>query len=215
MREPTILLDPTAERASAMRALLARPASLAGLTVGLLDISKIEAGRLELHLAPMDACELLADTLASLQPQVAVGVQLSARGLASLQIVADRSRVRQMLLNVLGNAVKFTVAGLVDVRLTQHAGMARFTVIDSGPGIPPADVARIFDSFFQSAAALARTPRHQEGAGLGLAITQALAERHGGTVSLRSELGVGTTVTIEIPIAGPPARADTREHEHA
>ncbi|MBC7643972.1 MAG: GAF domain-containing sensor histidine kinase [Thermoleophilia bacterium] len=179
------------------------------LIADLLDLGKTEAGKLELHLAPMDAGELLADIVASLQPQVAAAVQLTASGLASLTIVADRSRLRQMLLNVLGNAVKFTVDGTVDVQLEQSGDITRFRVTDSGPGIPPADVSRIFDSFFQSEAALARTPRHREGAGLGLAITQALADRHGGTVALRSELGVGTVVTVEIPVSGPPDKAST------
>lgn len=167
----------------------------------LLDLSKIEAGHIALQPSMTDVSQLLRDVATSLRPQVeASGIELLVETPGVLVIECDRSRVRQMLLNILGNAVKFTDAGeiLATMSTTDDGGM-RCEIRDTGPGIPPEDIDRIFDSFFQSEAALARTPRENEGAGLGLAITQTLAELHGGRVELESTHGVGTTVTMYLP----------------
>jgi signal transduction histidine kinase len=161
----------------------------------------------------VDLAKLLRDTVNSLRPQVqaATEVELLVEAPDQLVITCDRSRVRQMLLNVMGNALKFTNEGHVRATLAQVKGGARITVDDTGPGIPPADLTRIFESFFQSDAALARTPRAAEGAGLGLAITQMLVELHGGTVSIESTLDVGTTVTMELPATPPAASSEATD----
>jgi signal transduction histidine kinase len=129
---------------------------------------------------------------------------MSVEGSASLVIECDRSRLRQMMLNVLGNAVKFTTEGSITAttKPSDDGGVCIY-IADTGPGIPEQDIERIFESFFQSEAALARTPRASEGAGLGLAITRMLAELHGGEVRIESTLGKGTAVTIGLP-AHPP-----------
>ncbi len=174
------------------------------LIADLLDLSKIEAGQLELHPSPMDIAALVQETTAALQTQLHPGVILAAESPATCSMVGDRGRIRQMLLNVMGNAVKFTTSGSVTTTLRLSSTEAIIDVADTGPGIPPADLERIFDSFFQSEAAQARTPREHEGAGLGLAITQALAAKHGGAVTIASTHGHGTVVTITLPLAGPP-----------
>jgi signal transduction histidine kinase len=184
---------------------------LLSLITDLLDLSRIEAGKVELRLEQVDLAKLLRDTVSSLRPQAdaASGVELVVDAPEQLTLTCDRSRVRQMLLNVLGNALKFTERGEVRTILAPApGGGAHITVRDTGPGIPPADLTRIFESFFQSDAALARTPHAAEGAGLGLAITQMLVELHGGTVTIESTLDVGTTVSMELPATPPAAPAD-------
>jgi signal transduction histidine kinase len=179
---------------------------LLSLISDLLDLSRIETGHMDLQIAHTDVAQLLRDTAASLRPQVeSSGVELAVKAPGTLVIECDRSRVRQMLLNVLGNAVKFTEEGRIDASLVStDEGGAHFEICDTGPGIPNEDIDRIFESFFQSGAALARTPRTSEGAGLGLAITRMLADLHGGTVSIASELGEGTTITIDLPATARP-----------
>ncbi|MCW2923023.1 MAG: putative Histidine kinase [Thermoleophilia bacterium] len=180
---------------------------LLGLIGDLLDLSRIEAGALELRLAAVDVVDLVRDTVASLKPQVdASGVEVVIDAPASASITCDRSRVKQILLNVLANAVKFTTEGsiFVTVTVTSEEGVS-CQVHDTGPGIPPADVERIFEPFFQSGQALVRRPRQNEGAGLGLSISRMLATAHGGDMTLTSRLGEGTTVTIDLPKLPRPA----------
>jgi signal transduction histidine kinase len=185
---------------------------LLALISDLLDLSRIEAGRLELNHTTVDVAQLLGDVVASLRPQVEKSnVQLVVDAPVSLVIECDRSRVRQMLLNVIGNAVKFTTHGSVTATLEEaDLGGVVCTISDTGPGIPSADLHRIFESFFQSNAALARTPREREGAGLGLAITRMLADAHGGGVDIESTEGEGTIVMIRLPANAPaPPAAPT------
>jgi signal transduction histidine kinase len=204
----SLLLDEpgslNSEQLEDLRIIQASSKHLLTLIADLLDLSKIEAGRLELHPSRMDVAALMREAVAALQPQVHDGVTLSGVAPETLLMMGDRGRIRQMLLNVIGNAVKFTRDGEVVARVHDDQDHVIIEVSDTGPGIPPTDIDRIFDSFFQSAAAQARTPREHEGAGLGLAITKALADRHGGAVSLASHDGQGTTVTIMLPITGPP-----------
>jgi two-component system, cell cycle sensor histidine kinase PleC len=116
-------------------------------------------------------------------------------GAASLRLRADRRRFQQVVLNLLSNAVKFTPAGgRVTVSATEAAGAITVTVADSGIGISPEDLERIFEPFVQ----LDRT-RFQEGAGLGLPLCQQLMHAHGGTLRLTSELGQGTRAEACFP----------------
>ena len=176
---------------------------LLALITDLLDLQRIEAGRVALALADEDVGTLVEAVLASVVPSVEPGVELVAdvSGLRDPIVRCDRTRVRQVLLNVLGNAIKFTERGTVTLVVHDAEDPSRvvFEVRDTGPGIPEDDQRRIFDSFFQSQAALGRTPGRREGAGLGLAITKMLVDLHGGNVHLVSTLGEGTTVTFELP----------------
>jgi signal transduction histidine kinase len=177
---------------------------LLALITDLLDLQRIEAGHVMLVLADEDLRAIVDGVAASIRPVVASGVELvsDTSQLTDPIVHCDRTRIRQVLLNVLGNAVKFTESGSVEIVARDSGDDVEITVRDTGPGIPAADQARIFESFFQSQAALGRTPGPHEGAGLGLAITRLLTELHGGTVALQSEEGVGTTVTIRLPRTG-------------
>lgn len=112
-------------------------------------------------------------------------------------VFVDRSRLLQALTNLLDNALKFTPpGGSITVSCEESAGEMRFAVSDTGRGINPADLDRIFDPFWQ-----ARGSAHL-GAGLGLAIVKAIVEQHHGRIGVESKLGVGTTVTFVLPVAG-------------
>jgi signal transduction histidine kinase len=171
------------------------------LITDLLDLQRIEAGRVTLVLDDEQLRPLLDWVVASVLPSVSKNVELvlEADALGDDAIRCDRTRVRQMLLNVIGNALKFTQSGSVRVIARGDEHEIRIDVVDTGPGIPRGDQARIFESFYQSTAAADKTPGPREGAGLGLAITRMLVELHGGSVTLESTEGVGTTVRIRLP----------------
>jgi two-component system cell cycle sensor histidine kinase PleC len=166
----------------------------------LLDLSRIEAGRLELQEEPVEVAELL-NAVRRLIQQRADQAQLtlvvgSAEGLPRLR--ADRRALRQVLLNLLSNAIKFTpAAGQVALEAAREAdGGISFLVRDTGIGIAVADIPKALEPFGQVDSSLARK---YQGAGLGLPISQALVEQHGGRLELESAPGIGTTVRVRLP----------------
>ncbi|HVA11822.1 MAG TPA: ATP-binding protein [Stellaceae bacterium] len=166
----------------------------------ILDFARAESGRLALRDEPLDLPVLIEDAVRYMAPRAeAGGVRLSA-DLAHVPtgILGDETRLRQVLVNLIGNAIKFTPRdGRVDVRaLTSAGGEARIEIRDSGIGMSSADVARAFEPFHQADASHAR---NHEGTGLGLAICDRLMRLHGGRVLLMSELGRGTVATVVIP----------------
>ena len=181
--------------------------SLLSLIDDLLDYSKLEAGRLELETLPFDLRASIHDVVALLSPQaVAKGVALEVEWEAGLphRVLGDPGRVRQVLLNLVGNAVKFTPSGSVTICARTAASNApngerafAIDVVDTGIGIAPADQARLFQPFVQADAS---TARRFGGTGLGLAITRRLLEAMGGTVALESELGKGSTFHVRLPL---------------
>ncbi|MBC7460781.1 MAG: GAF domain-containing sensor histidine kinase [Thermoleophilia bacterium] len=204
----TLLLDEpatlNAEQQEDLGIIHASSTHLLGLIADLLDLSQIETGHVQLHLATVDAARVARDVAASLRPQAeAAGTTIDVQADDGLELRCDRLRLRQILLNVAANAVKFTPSGAITITVTGHVDDIEFVVHDTGIGIPAADLDRIFETFFQSSAALARTPRDSEGAGLGLAITRDLAQLHHGTVDIESTEGIGTVVRIVLPVAGP------------
>ncbi len=183
----------------------------------ILDISKIETGHLELELAEFDLHETIerACVPAGLEAQ-AKGVQLDIEidPLAPRRVRGDSARVRQVLLNLVGNAVKFTAEGTVAVRVTRQGGPASddvlLEVIDSGLGIEPKIIQRMFEPFVQADVS---TTRKYGGNGLGLAIAKEIVELMGGTIGADSEPGRGSRFWFELPLpeATPAALASTRE----
>jgi signal transduction histidine kinase/ActR/RegA family two-component response regulator len=178
----------------------------------ILDFSKIEAGKLELDLQPFDPRTCIEDALEIVAPQaMAKGLTLARQIDSRLPdvLVSDSTRVRQILVNLLGNAVKFTDAGHITVSAAATPLPApgvyevRFTVKDTGIGIPADRMDRLFLSFSQVDAS---TTRKYGGTGLGLAICRRLTELLGGRIWVESELGIGTSIsfTIQAPV-GPPA----------
>lgn len=164
----------------------------------ILDLSKVESGRIELRRAPFDLAALIEEAVASVRPIAETkGLAIHSRVGPMPAIEADRVRVKQILTNLLSNALKFTPAGgRIDVEAEMENGLARITVADTGIGIPAQEHAAIFDIFHQSAAT---TKGVREGTGLGLAISKRLVQEHGGTIKVLSEPGKGSRFTFTIP----------------
>lgn len=163
-----------------------------------LDFSRLEAGAVSIRLQPCDATELLVDTISIFEAQAeAKGLQLelSVAGLPD-QLLLDGDRVRQILNNFVGNAIKFTEEGRVAVRARYDSPLLVLEVEDTGPGLAPEDLQKLFIRFSQVDGAKGR--RHG-GTGLGLAICKGLAEAMGGRVGVRSHPGRGSTFFAEIP----------------
>ena len=185
---------------------------LLALINDLLDISKIEAGKLELSLEVVSVDEICLASLHFVREMASKKqIQVNyANGLPGARLSADARRLKQMLVNLLSNAVKFTPnGGRVSLRVATdaRAEFIQFAVEDTGPGIAPADQARLFQPFVQLDAQLSR---QYEGTGLGLVLVKRLAEQHGGTVRLDSTgiPGQGSCFTITLPytaVAPPPA----------
>jgi signal transduction histidine kinase/ActR/RegA family two-component response regulator len=168
----------------------------------ILDVSKIEAGKLEILPEEVDLAALLRDTATSVQLQARKkGIALEIEAPDTAVVTTDPARVRQIVLNLLSNAVKFTAEGGVDLRLARDGGSSyTVTVTDTGPGIPAEDRERIFEEFEQGSAREGTT-----GTGLGLAISRRLAELLGGDLQVESEVGVGSTFVLTLPVATPRA----------
>ena len=185
---------------------------LLGLINEILDLSKIEAGRMELHPIDFDLGMLANGIVATFRPlcaQKKIGFHLEINSDARHRLRGDEGKLRQVLINLVGNAVKFTNAGQVTLRIDrQFGGLWRFEVLDTGLGILPEEQSEVFQPFHQGSSA-----RHQGGTGLGLAIAQRQVELLGGTLQLFSERGLGTRFFFTIPLAEtlapaekPPAR---------
>ncbi len=171
----------------------------------ILDMSKIEAGKYELRLGPVQTRRLFEDTMRMLRQNAAEhGIEFRVDLAPDLpdRVVADGRAVRQVLLNLLSNALKFTPAGgRVSLQARAAGRMLEVTVSDTGIGIAAKDLPRLGRPFEQIDNALNR--RHQ-GTGLGLALSKSLLEMHGGSLSIASEPGKGTTVVARLPMSGPP-----------
>jgi len=162
-----------------------------------LDLSKIEAGKIDLRLQPVGVTSLVDDLFVTVRPladQYGSSLALEQEG-EPARIVSDPRRVRQILLNLLSNAIKFGNAKPVSVRICSRGdGGVVIEVIDRGVGIPPEDQERIFQEFVQ----LGKT-QLQEGTGLGLPISRRLAELLKGSLEVQSELGAGSTFRLSLP----------------
>jgi len=195
-------LDPTQDEYAEMAASSAE--DLLSLVDDVLDLSRMEAGRLELEPVAFNPRELAEDTCALLgQRARAKDVALSCVIDADVPagVLADKRRVRQVLVNLIGNAIKFTPKGTVRVSTSvadvDGETRLRFEVTDSGIGISPQDLPRMFDAFSQADGS---TTRSYGGSGLGLAISDQLAELLGGELTATSEPGVGSSFVFSLPV---------------
>jgi adenylate cyclase len=176
---------------------------LLGLINQVLDLSKIEAGKLELNLENVSIPPLIEEVAGTARPLAESNKnRLTVECPLDLPpIEADPMRVRQILLNLLSNACKFTKEGIVVLRVIQVVHEAQniieFSVTDTGIGMTPEQMERLFEEFSQGDAT---TARQYGGTGLGLAITRRLCQMMGGDVSLTSEIGIGSTFTIRLPV---------------
>ena len=163
-----------------------------------LDLSKVEAGRMEIHATTFSTADAVHGVLSLLRERAhACGVELVVDlSSAPARTHADELRLKQVLLNLVGNALKFTPAGgTVTVAATTQGSDLVLTVTDTGVGIAEDDRERIFDSFQQGS----RPASHVEGTGLGLTLTRRIVELHGGRMWLRSQVGVGSTFGVVLP----------------
>jgi PAS domain S-box-containing protein len=164
----------------------------------ILTFSRLEAGRESLNFEAADVVTLARDTVSLVSP----GAAAKGLGLAcelpdnAIAVRTDAGKLRQVLLNLLGNAVKFTDKGGIMLRVRPVDGGVEFTVADTGMGIPPENIERIFDRFWQADQGSAQTV---SGAGLGLTVSRRLVELIGGTLTVQSEPGKGSAFTFRIP----------------
>ncbi len=167
----------------------------------LLTLARADEGRAELHREPVDLREIIAEageTGELLAEHAGVGMEIRLPP-EPVVVSVDRSRVRQLALNLIENAVKYTPrGGQVSVELAGSDGRAMFTVADTGIGIAPGDLPHVFDRFWRADSARTRTSE-RAGTGLGLAISKWIAEAHGGTIEVQSRPGRGTTFTVGLP----------------
>jgi len=175
---------------------------LLALINDLLDISRLEAGRARLLRGELDVPALVSESVE------AVGSLAKTKGLALSHsvgddlgiIYADRAKIKQVLLNLLGNAIKFTERGEVSLRVDRRGADLAFSVRDTGIGIPPEDRERIFEAFQQGRSSLSQK---SQGTGLGLAISKQFVEMHGGRIWVESTPGAGSTFVFTIPPLPP------------
>jgi two-component system phosphate regulon sensor histidine kinase PhoR len=181
-------------------------ARLKALIEDLLTLSRIEADSFKLATAPMDVEVVVSGALRTIAPDAAsAGVEVEVLpGPDTLHLVGDAGQLERAVLNVLSNAVKFTPAGgRVTVSTAETGGLATIMVRDTGIGIPQAEQPRLFSRFFRASNATAAAI---QGTGLGLTIVRGIAEHHGGTLEIDSVEGVGTTVTLTLPLPEPAER---------
>lgn len=188
-------------------------AHLLRLINDILDLSKIEAGRLQLAVENVSVSRCFAEALDTLRPLADKKSQTFVQHPSQdLNVRADPTRFKQILMNLVGNAIKFTPEkGKIELAAERIGEFVHIEVRDSGPGIPPAEQKRIFEAFYR----LSHSNTAPEGTGLGLAITQRLVELHGGELSIESQPGSGSSFFFTLPIvaAVSPERSQTASPE--
>jgi signal transduction histidine kinase len=190
----------TAEQREYLGIIMEKGENLLQLITSILDISKIEAGRVRLMLSEVDAAQLMRDAVATVLPLARKkGLKVTVEPGALPRLMADRDKIRQCLVNLCSNAVKFTPAGGTITISGEAMPDERIAirVADTGIGIAEEHVEKVFDVFYQVDGS---STREYGGAGLGLAIVKSFVEAHGGTVSVRSTVGTGTVFTLTLPL---------------
>ena len=208
-----LLLDTplTPEQLTYAKAAKASGETLLSLIEEILDFSKIEAGKLELEQAPFALVALVEETVELLAPRAqAKNIEIASfvDERLPVKVAGDAARLRQVLLNLAGNAIKFTETGDVAVMVEPGAreNDIRFLVRDTGIGLAPQDQARVFRDFEQADGS---STRKFGGTGLGLAISKRIVERMGGRIAVESEAGKGSIFSFTVPL--PPASDAARE----
>jgi signal transduction histidine kinase len=198
--------DPKLERAvrqigENLAIMAAEGERLTAMINDVLDLQKIEAGRMEFRREPVDLLAVVDQSIAATSALVATtGLELVRDAPAAVPpVVGDHHRLIQVVINLLSNAVKFTAAGSVTVRVRATTGEIVVAVVDTGTGIAPEDHERVFEVFAQAGDTLTDKPR---GTGLGLPISREIVEEHGGRLWLESEVGRGSTFAFALPVAG-------------
>ncbi len=201
------ILDETADtpeaRKQAAQIIYDEAGRMHRIALNLLDLARLEAGTADLKMSVVDVKALLQNIVERFTPQAQkAGIDLRSNVPDSLStLVGDGDRLAQVFTNLVDNALKFTSAGGQVALSAANAGAEmEISIMDSGIGIPKEALPRLFDRFYQVDASRAGGEGH--GAGLGLAIVKEIVDAHGGRISVRSEVGHGTTVVIHLPLAG-------------
>lgn len=174
---------------------------LTSLINDVLDISKIEAGKIEWNMQPTDVADIIERAISAVSVlaqsrELKVGYDLAAN---LPQVMCDRDRLMQVVINLLSNAIKFTDSGSITCRTHQQEDKVVISVIDTGIGLSPDDLEKVFDKFTQVGELMTDKPK---GTGLGLPICKQIVEHHGGHIWAASELGRGSTFSFTLPIVG-------------
>jgi heavy metal sensor kinase len=195
-------LDP-ADYRNLLGSILEECDRLARLTDQLLTLAREDAGPARAPAEPLDLCAVVGGVVEDLRPLAeARGLQLRAEQNGPVLTHGDALRLRQVFLNVVDNAIKYTPpGGEVAVRIDRRDREAVVTVRDNGAGIPPEHLPRVFDRFYRVDKARSKA---EGGTGLGLSITQSIVAAHGGRVELTSSPGQGTTCTVRLPVEPGP-----------
>jgi PAS domain S-box-containing protein len=171
---------------------------LLSLINDILDLSKIEAGQLTIHVENFNLLEILQEIVKMETPNAQEkGITIFLKNREGLDLLSDRQRVQQIFLNLVNNAVKFTDQGSVNIQFFQDENQVRVEVADSGIGIEKENQEKLFSPFFQAGGSLSRK---NKGTGLGLSICKSLVELLEGSISVKSELGRGSTFTVILPL---------------
>jgi signal transduction histidine kinase len=193
-----------------VNAIVAQTRRLAKLIDDLLDHTRIREGRLEIQRVPLDLAEIVKGVAAELGPTLVRHTLSLDLPPAPLPILGDATRVEQMLVNLIGNAVKYSPqGGAVEVSAERAEPWALVRVRDHGIGIPAAAQAQLFGQFYRAPNAVSK---HISGMGIGLYIVKELVERHGGTIAVESKEGEGSSFTLLLPIAESPAQLSSPQH---
>jgi signal transduction histidine kinase len=190
----------TPEKAQAvLRRVESNGKHLLSLINDVLDLSKIEAGQLKLSLADYSVKDVVYNVFSAVEP-LAMKKNLNFKVDVPPDMPTghgDEHRLTQVLLNLVGNAIKFTDAGEVAIKVAVANGSFSVAVHDTGPGIAAADQAKLFEEFQQADNSITKS---KGGTGLGLAISKRIIELHGGSISLESSIGQGSTFTFTLPV---------------
>jgi signal transduction histidine kinase len=178
--------------------------NLLALINDILDLSRIESGRTELQVAEVDVGQLATECAAAVESLVPEGVDLVTELNGSAGVRTDGDRLRRVLMNLLGNAVKYTESGSITLRLKPLPDGVELAVADTGVGIPAEDLPHIFDEFRQ----VERKDKKREGSGLGLAIAWRSVDMLGGTLTADSIVGEGSTFTVRVPRELPEVESE-------
>ena len=184
---------------------------LSNMVNDVLDLTRMEAGRLALHRERVDLKEIVDRSVTAVRPLLE-NKRLALQATTSddlPEVYCDRTRIQQVILNLLSNAARFTEEGGITIEVAQEDQRVLVSVRDTGPGISPEDATRIFEPFWQGGGGLWRA---KGGTGLGLSISRQFVQLHGGRMWLESELGVGTSFFFTLPISPPMGHAARPGH---
>jgi signal transduction histidine kinase/DNA-binding NarL/FixJ family response regulator len=198
----------TPMRYNAVRTIHRSGEHLLALVDGLLDIARIEAGKLQLNIAKVSLADFVSHLTSMLRPQAlekALAFDVQTVGRLPATVRTDQKCMSQILTNLIGNAIRFTPSGTITLRVSHVLDTLKFEVIDTGPGIPPAEMERLFLPFERGEAAHA----YDHGAGLGLTICRLLTQALGGSLEVDSEVGHGTRFVVRLFAPAVDAAADT------